>query len=750
MPKIQSMEDPLVNGEISARCTVSIANTKNANFGWKPNPSVRFICAVITLCLAFGAFVSTMEAQTIPQYDHAFLIIMENENYKQVVGNQFAPILNALAKDYGVATNYSGVADPSEPNYVAMLGGDFFGINSDDPYWFPGHTVSAANLMSQLEGAGKTWRGYFQSMPYPGYRGYCYPDKCNGIPDSDTQYVAKHNGIVNFANLQTPTELAKMFPVEQLSADLAAGTVPNFSYIVPNECNDMHGAPPWCVDSDNNGTVQQSFLIAQGDKYVGNLVNEITSSAMWQTGNNVIIVTFDEGNLAGSQILTIVIANHGVRGVTDKASYNHYSLLASLQQAFGLGCLVNSCTATPMAPLFAITGSMTTPTLPPPFNFPTSSDTISAQGAGKAAGTVSLTGSGWSVQPSYSFGSLDNNLTGVSAASTTDAWAVGSYYPGSSNVLATLAEHFDGTRWTAFPLPNVGVQENSLLGVSMTTTGTAWAVGYFVNGKFQQQTLIEHFDGSAWSVVPSPSPGAQQNILYGVAAISDSDVWAVGGEEDSNSLWHTLTEHWNGTAWSVVNAVDAGSTGNQFYAVKALASNNVYAVGQQAGGGFPSQSLIEHWNGTAWSVVSSPADASASALPLGVTATSSSLTLVGEQETDTAPYTTYVAVGTPGALSIQSTPNAGAGENDLFAAATAADGSTWAVGWEIDPATDNHDPLVLQGVNGVWSLVSSPSFGTGSDSGFAAITAIPGGGMWAVGVTASARSNYSTLIEWHP
>jgi hypothetical protein len=163
------------------------------------------------------------------------LIIMENEGYNQVVGNQFAPILNALANDYGLATNYMGVADPSEPNYVAMLGGDFFGINSDDPYWFPGHTISAPNLMSQLEAAGKTWRGYFQSMPYPGYRGYCYPDKCNGIPDADTQYVAKHNGIVNFANMQTATEFGKMFPLSQFSADLAAGTIPNFGSVANRE-----------------------------------------------------------------------------------------------------------------------------------------------------------------------------------------------------------------------------------------------------------------------------------------------------------------------------------------------------------------------------------------------------------------------------------------------------------------------------------------------------------------------------------
>ena len=319
-------------------------------------------------------------------------------------------------------------------------------------------------------------------------------------------------------------------------------------------------------------------------------------------------------------------------------------------------------------------------------------------------------------------------------------------------MLATLTHHFDGTRWTAYPLPNVGVQENALYAVSMPTTGKAWAVGYYVSGRFVQQTLIEHFDGTVWSVVPSPSPGALQNILFGVGAITDSDVWAVGGEQDANGLWHTLTEHWDGPAWSVVSAVDAGSSGNQLYAVKALATDDVYAVGQQAGAGVPNQALIEHWNGKSWSVVSSPADASASVLPLGVTATSSTLTLVGEQETDMAPYTSYVAAGAPGAESIQTTPNAGTGENDLFAAATAADGTTWAVGWDINTSTGNHDPLVLQGKNGMWSLVSSPSLGTGSDTGFAAIAAIPGGAMWAVGETAPAKGggNYSTLIEYHP
>jgi Phosphoesterase family len=152
-------------------------------------------------------------------------------------------------------------------------------------------------------------------MPYPGYRGYCFPVKCNGIPDSDTQYVAKHNGIVNFKDMQTPSELAKMNPYNQLARDLASGQVPNFSYIVPDECHDMHGAPPWCVDSGKAGSSEEIPLEAAGDAFAGKTVNAITSSAVWQSGNNAIVITFDEGNFATDTVPTIVITNlsRGVR-----------------------------------------------------------------------------------------------------------------------------------------------------------------------------------------------------------------------------------------------------------------------------------------------------------------------------------------------------------------------------------------------------------------------------------------------------
>jgi Phosphoesterase family len=711
------------------------------------------IAVVASLTIAGGASAAiattVASASSFPHYDHVFLLIEENHNYNQIIGNRDAPIINALAKDYGSATKYTGVSDPSEPNYVAMLGGSDFGISSDDPYFFPGHTVDQPNLMSQLDQAGLSWKGYFQGMPYPGYRGYCFPAKCNGIPDSDTQYVAKHNGIVNFADMQNSTDFSKQAPYSQLASDLSSGNAPRLSYIVPDECHDMHGAPPWCLDSGKFGDVSDNWLVATGDAFVGQTVNQITSSKLWSSGNNAIVVTWDEGNFAGDMIPTIVITNHGPRAVTDNTSYNHYSLLASLEQTFGLGCLQNACSATPMAPLFQPTGSTTVPTLPAPVvPAPDGSDTVSSTGAAVKGKPVTLGGGGWQAVPSPSIGNLDNNLDAVSAASQSDAWAVGDFYNSNNpTVLVNLAEHWDGTSWTAFPLPNVGPNENTLLGVSELSSGSTWATGYFVNAEYHQSTLVEHWDGTSWKVLPTPDPGAAGNILYAIAAVSDDDVWAVGGQQDASGIWHPLAVHWNGRKWSVAATPDPNGGGNLLYAVKAVSSSDVLATGQ-TGTAFPSQALVEQWNGSSWSTVSTPADSESDA-PFGMTATSSGMTLVGERETDTSPFTTLAIAGPLGGLALQSTPSNGAGENDLFAATTAADGSTWADGWYIDPSTGNHQTLTEQQSGGQWSIVPSPNPGANGDNGLAGIAAVPGGGLWAVGI-ATNNGSPSTLIEFHP
>src|SRR5262249_12579822 len=117
--------------------------------------STSFTLALVLFATLGGhAALARASSTAFPRYDHVFLIVEENHNSNQSIGNPAAPDINALAKDYGLETRYSGVADPSEPNYVAMLGGNTFGISSDDPYFFPGQTVDQPNLMSQLDGAG--------------------------------------------------------------------------------------------------------------------------------------------------------------------------------------------------------------------------------------------------------------------------------------------------------------------------------------------------------------------------------------------------------------------------------------------------------------------------------------------------------------------------------------------------------------------------------------------------------------------
>ncbi|HVB63923.1 MAG TPA: alkaline phosphatase family protein [Nitrolancea sp.] len=314
------------------------------------------IIAIPAIALADGKPESN--GAGIPKYQHIFEIVMENHSDEQIIGNANAPKINALAQQYGLATASYGVTHPSEPNYVALIGGSYFGIQDDNAYDQTtngvNHTIDAPTLAQQLEGAGLTWKDYQQTMPSAGFKGY---DFGNGL------YKSKHNPFLNFASMQNdPTELAKMVPDTQLFVDLATNNVPNFSFIVPDQCHDMHGVTG-CTDSTG--------LIQMGDAYVNSVVTAIMASRSWQQGNNAVVVTWDEddfeatnlgccdANPGGGHVATIVITNHGPRGLQDSTPYNHYSLLQTVEDAFRLGCLQNTCDATnvkPMTPLFAIHG----------------------------------------------------------------------------------------------------------------------------------------------------------------------------------------------------------------------------------------------------------------------------------------------------------------------------------------------------------------------------------------------------------
>jgi hypothetical protein len=217
--------------------------------------------------------------------------------------------------------------------------------------------------------------------------------------------------------------------------------------------------------------------------------------------------------------------------------------------------------------------------------------------AWSSASALATTGT-FTVTPSANKGPYNNQLLGAAATSASNAWSVG-YYQSAFCVCSqrTLSEHWNGTGWTIVPTPNPATNSGDydvLSATSGTSATNLWAAGYLGNvGSAADRSLIEHWNGTAWSLVTSPNPYTTQD-LYGVAARSSSDVWAVGQYSNYSPYGYgALIEHWNGTSWSKVP--NPATTG--LYGVAALASNNVWAVGG---------AQILHWNGSAWNVVASP------------------------------------------------------------------------------------------------------------------------------------------------
>jgi hypothetical protein len=703
---------------------------------------------VFTISCMDRPTIVTPPTTTVPHYNHILVLVEENQGYEQIIGNSHAPIINQLARTYGLATHYTGVGDPSAPNYVAILGGNTYGIADDNAYYT--HTIRQPSLVDQLEGAGLSWKGYFQSMPYPGFKGLCFPVKCDGAPDISPLYAAKHNGFPYFAHIQQDArELRKMVPMTELDQDLQSGQLPNFSFIVPDQCHDMHGAPPFCVDDGTSGSVTDNFLVGQGDTYAGSLMKTITSSSLWSQGNNALVITWDEGDMATSRIVTIVITNHGPRGLQDGTPYTHYSLLLTIEESFGLGCLQHTCdarTVKPMVPLFAITKTAVTA--------PSDDTSVSSPPVRMDQMVVITSGTdvvpsgmcgGWSVVHSPNGTTGDNALGAVAAVSSRDVWAVGNQTTADSAISQTLIEHWDGTRWRIVPSPNDGVSDNFLLGVTAISSGDVWAVGNSLNSSHLSQVLIEHWDGTRWRIVPSPNPGSSGNFLFGAAAVSPGEIWAVGFSQDSAGSFSTLIERWDGTSWQTVKSPNPGSSSNLLYGIAATSSRDIWAVGQDLGASSPDETLLEHWDGSRWSVISSPATGRSSGALYGVAAlASSSAWGVGNIESDGSPLQTLSEQQSAGNWSLVSSPNTSVGDNKLFAVSAVSPENIWAVGNFIN-ADGNAQTLVEQWNGTHWVLVQSPSPGSGDNilGGIAAITA---NDVWAVGGYDNGNGT-QTLIE---
>ena len=260
---------------------------------------------------------STPSKSKLPAFSHVFIIVLENKEESAVINNTDAAYFNKLATQYARATNYYGIRHPSLPNYLAMIGGDTFGVKSDCTKCF----INEDNLAAQLETAGHSWKGYMEGMPQPCYVGSADP------------YAQKHNPFIYFDNIRNdPTRCNKLVPLTQLDADLQANPLPHLVWITPDLCSDTHDCP-----------------ISTGDKWLETWVPKLLASPAWKN-NGVLFITYDEGSgnkgccqlATGGEIATLVISPLVKAGFQSSVPYNHYSLLRTIEEAWGLPLLRNA------------------------------------------------------------------------------------------------------------------------------------------------------------------------------------------------------------------------------------------------------------------------------------------------------------------------------------------------------------------------------------------------------------------------
>lgn len=227
---------------------------------------------------------------TVPGFDHIVVVVLENHAYSQLIGRRSAPFLNSLADRGAVLTRFYAITHPSEPNYLAMFSGSTHGLSDDS---CP-HSYTGPNLAASLLAAGRTFTGYSEDLPQPGFTG------C-----SAGAYARKHNPWVNFAAL--PASINQ--PLTAFPHDLSR--LPNVSFVIPNLDNDMH-----------DGTV------AQGDRWLRAHLGEY---ADWSVNHNsLLIVTADEDDRDHDNRIATIFTGAHVRPGKYTARTDHYGLLATL------------------------------------------------------------------------------------------------------------------------------------------------------------------------------------------------------------------------------------------------------------------------------------------------------------------------------------------------------------------------------------------------------------------------------------
>jgi len=275
--------------------------------------------ALVVGCSGTESFPTNPSASTPPQFSHVVIVLEENTDYKNVIGSASMPYLNTLAQQYGLATQYYADTHPSIGNYFMLVVGDT--ITNDDSY---SQIVTEDNIVRELLAAGKTWKSYAEGLPSAGYTG-----------GNVGAYARRHNVFALLSDVVDDTAQVKnLVPFSQFAADLANDGLPNYSFVVPNVCDDAHSCP-----------------LSTADNWLRTNIDPLIRSPTFQQ-NGLLIITFDESGFTddtygGGRVVWVAVSAKSKRRFQSTTRYQHESTLRLSAEALGLKVLPNHAGTAP-------------------------------------------------------------------------------------------------------------------------------------------------------------------------------------------------------------------------------------------------------------------------------------------------------------------------------------------------------------------------------------------------------------------
>ena len=271
---------------------------------------------------------------SVPHFDHVALVVFENQETEKILGNPAMPWLNHLAQQNAYAGNLFADTHPSLPNYFMLTTGQLIASNNDY-----GDVVQADNIVREMVAAGKSWKAYEESLPHPGYLG-----------DMAQPYEKTHDPAAYFVDVRmVPAQAANIVSLTQLQADMAAGALPSFMFIEPNQINAMHDCP------SNNPGCDNNFKLTLGDNWAQQNLGPLINSPAFQNG--LLIITWDESwdndnRNGGGHVMAILVGSGVKTQFISSTFYQHESTLRLICNAVQIPCMGNSLAAAPMTEFF--------------------------------------------------------------------------------------------------------------------------------------------------------------------------------------------------------------------------------------------------------------------------------------------------------------------------------------------------------------------------------------------------------------